>query len=120
MNPSLLAHVEAAYDGRDEAIAVLDESLRVRAWSAAMGALSGRPPEAVRGVLLYDLYPQLWGTKTAQLLTDALHGEYGHIAEPFFAAATPAQAHAAEAFVAPLLAGGRVSGVCCAPAIDPG
>jgi PAS domain S-box-containing protein len=110
VNPSVLAHVEAAYDGREEAIAVLDESLRVRAWSAAMESLSGLAPEAVQGVLLYDLYPELWGTPTAQLLTDALHGEYGHIVEPFFAAATPVQAHGAEAFVSPLVAGGKVTG----------
>ena len=55
MNPALLAHVEAAYDGREEAIAVIDESMRVRAWSTAMKALSGLAPEAVRGVLSHHV-----------------------------------------------------------------
>jgi len=102
VNPALLEHIESTHDWKSDAVGVLDTDLRVRAWSDAMGALTGMEAPAVHGVQLGDLFPRLWGSDAARALSDALRGEYTRVNAPFFAAATPAQGRDTEAFVSPV------------------
>ncbi|NUP06577.1 MAG: PAS domain S-box protein [Polyangiaceae bacterium] len=110
MTPDLLRHIEDMYGRTTDAVAAIDDGMRVRSWNEAMTDLTEMSRNDVIGVSLHDLFPRLWGTPADRALSAALRGEHLKVDQPFFAASTPVLANDAEWFVAPLSSRGKIRG----------
>lgn len=69
-NPSELA-LGAVFDTVDIGLIVLDREARIVAWNEWMARVSRRPAQDVLGKALYDVFPNVRGTRLPQVIDDS-------------------------------------------------